>query len=202
MRRRLVLQSCAVAAVAPGAVGRTMAHTPYRQWAVYRQRHLIVGTSREDAATYPLGRSIVAVLERHLPEASARVTRARTDHRLASLLGTDQLRVVLLPAPRLTAIARGEAEFADVGPVALRVLYRFGDHLLASRADFPEHHAWLVTRTLAEHGDAVPGAVRPDRLEAGLAVHPGAIAALRGEPMPAREPWVAETDDDAAVHAH
>ena len=197
MRRRTLLEAGALVALAP----RAMAHTPYRQWAVYRQRHLIVGTSREDAATYPLGQSIVAVLERHLPEASARVTRARTAQRLASLLSTEQLKVLLLPAGRVRAISRGEEEFADLGPVAIRVLYSFGDHLLVARADFPDHHAWLVTRTLAEHGEAVPGARRPATVESGIPAHPGTLAALRGEPMPAPEPWVAETDDTAA-HAH
>ena len=50
-----------------------LAHTPYRQWKVYRQRHLMIGASREDAATYPKAKEIQGFLEEHLPEASARV---------------------------------------------------------------------------------------------------------------------------------
>ncbi len=49
--RRAVMR-CGLILVAVLAVS---AHTPYRQWDVYRMKHLLIGTSREDAASYPVG---------------------------------------------------------------------------------------------------------------------------------------------------
>jgi hypothetical protein len=51
------------------------AHTPYGQWQVYRRKHLMIGTSKADPPSYPLGRRIVEILVDYLPESSARVTR-------------------------------------------------------------------------------------------------------------------------------
>ena len=41
-------------------IGRAAAHTPYRQWDVYRQKHLLIGTCRADPDSYPLGKRLVA----------------------------------------------------------------------------------------------------------------------------------------------
>jgi len=71
-------------------------HTPYRQWTVYRQRHLVIGTCRADAPTYPLGKKIAATLATYLPESEARVSRAPDQWRLASLISTEQMQVILL----------------------------------------------------------------------------------------------------------
>ena len=87
MRRRGFLQTGLVATAWLAASG----HTPYRQWQVYRQKHLLIGTSKADAPTYPLGQKIAEVLATHLPESSARVTRGPDPWRLASLLTTGQL---------------------------------------------------------------------------------------------------------------
>jgi hypothetical protein len=57
-RRRDVLRLGAVLVVG----GVTSAHTPYRQWQVYRRRHLLIGTSKTDARSYALGKQIVSVL--------------------------------------------------------------------------------------------------------------------------------------------
>ena len=71
--RRALLAAALASAVVLVPGGVLLAHTPYRQWKVYRQRHLMIGASREDPATYPKVKEIQAFLEKHLPEASARV---------------------------------------------------------------------------------------------------------------------------------
>jgi len=54
-RRGLVGAVAALAVAAPAH-----AHTPYRQWVVYRKRHLLVGCHRGDAPAYPRAKASLA----------------------------------------------------------------------------------------------------------------------------------------------
>jgi hypothetical protein len=162
----------------------TGAHTPYRQWQVYRRRHLLIGCSRSDPLTYALAQRIVAVLAAELPESSARVTRGPDAWRLASLLTTGQLEVAVLAAADVAALRDGRAPFEAFGPTELSALFAFGDHFLICRPDFPDHHAYQVVRTLSENAAAIGGA-RPIQASASpVAIHAGARAYALGEPMP------------------
>ncbi len=177
-RRRLLKTGAAA-----GALALAGGHTPYRQWAVYRRKHLLIGTCRADAPTYALGKRIVAALETRLPESRARVTRARDQQRLASLMTTGQLPIVLFSSDDAMRLRDGAPPFEAFGPTALAALFRFADHWLICRPDFPDRHAWLVARALsasvAEFTDATPAddTVAP--------VHPGARAFADGGPEPA-----------------
>lgn len=192
--RRALLGACLAGAL--GAVP-ARAHTPYRQWQVYRQRHLLIGASREDAGSYPKAKAIQAFLAAHLPEASARVARARTLRRLADLVATDQLRVVLLSLADADALTRGDPPFALAVP-DLRALARFGGHVLCARSTFPDAHAWILAWTFIDH----------DRFEStnGIAIplHHGVQLAQRGEPKPAlpEGAGAAPPGEAAAPHAH
>jgi TRAP-type uncharacterized transport system substrate-binding protein len=181
MWRRAVLRSTLIG----GAWLLASAHTPYRQWQVYRRRHLLIGTSRADAPTYPLGQRIAEVLATHLPESSARVTRGPDSWRLASLLTTGQLEVALLSAQDVAALRDGRAPFAAFGPTDLNLLFAFGAHFLVCRPDFPDHHAYQVVRTLAENAGAISGARAAAASAGPVALHAGARAYALGEPMPA-----------------
>jgi hypothetical protein len=196
MRRRALIRAWA----ALGAWHALSAHTPYRQWQVYRQRHLVIGTSRADRPSYPLGKRIAFVLLEHLPKSSARVTRGPDPWRLASLLTTSQLDVVLLSAEDAAALQDGRPPFEAFGPTEMRALARFGSHLLVTRPDFPDRHAWLVAMTLEQHGDALGAEVR---VAAGDVVpaHPGALAYASGAPEPAG-PEVASEEAVAPNHVH
>lgn len=187
-RRRLLFAGAALAAwsVAAAAGG----HTPYRQWAVYRRKHLLVGTCRADAPTYPLGKRVVAALEAGLPESRPRVTRARDRRRLASLVATGQIATALFSAGDAQRLQAGAPPFEAAGPTPLAALFRFGAYRLVCRPDFPDRHAWLVARALS--------AAATDFENAGLATasaqndtppHPGALAFAAGaaEPPPPPE---------------
>ena len=171
----------------PGRV--LLAHTPYRQWKVYRQRHLMIGASREDPATYPKAKEIQAFLEKQLPEASARVARARTRRRLADLLATDQIRIILLSVEDAVALRQGRPPFT--APVEIRILWRFGDHLLVVRPSFSPAHAWMLARSFAERGMALAGA-SPAPAPTAIPLHEGARIARDGGPMPAHSEEVQE----------
>lgn len=159
------------------------AHTPYRQWDVYRMKHLLIGTSREDTPSYPLGKRLAALLAEAAPETSARVTRARSLERLGSLLSTEQLQVLLISEPYLRDLALGQGAFAAFGPIPVARIFRFGTLLLVVRADFPEAHAWVVTRALMDAGAAL-GGTPPGAADGPAPIHPGALAALEGREMP------------------
>ena len=180
----------------------TSAHTPYRQWVVYRQRRLLIGCSRAEPESYELGKRVVAALLERLPESGARVSRAPDTFRLASLLSTDQMDVALLRRDDAAALARGREPFRDYGAVPITALYALGDYLLVSRADFPEHHAYLVSRALDAGPAVVPGGglPPPDGLAADLPTHPGSAAYAQGLPVPAApEPVAADHDHE---HEH
>ncbi len=179
IQRRQILKTAAASGVWLLASG----HTPYRQWDVYRRKHLLIGTNKADAPTYGLGKRIAELLAAELPESRARVARAPHAWRLASLLTSDQIQLVLLGEQDLSGLRDCENGFEAFGPTDLRVLYRFGDYWLVSRPDFPNEHAALVVQTLTGHG-------------AGLAKRQG----LPGEngPVPVHEGALAQAEISAA----
>jgi hypothetical protein len=162
----------------------TSAHTPYRQWVIYRKRRLLIGSSKADAPSYSLSKQVAETLLTNLPESKARASRAPNPWRLASLLSTAQLDVAVLSATDVAALVEGRPPFADFGGVALAGLFGFDAYLLVARADFPVRHAYLVSRTLYEHRATIPGA-RPLKAAVGaLPVHAGTLAYLQGGPLP------------------
>jgi hypothetical protein len=195
MLRRKFLQAALVAAAWLATAG----HTPYRQWQVYRRRHLLIGTSKADAPTYPLGQRVAELLATHLPESSARVTRGPDPWRLASLLTTGQLEVVLLSASDVAALRDGRAPFAAFGPTDLNALFAFGDYFLVCRPDFPAHHAYQVVQTLADNAALIAGARPLDASASPVAIHRGARAYAMGEPMP---PPVARVAEELVLPDH
>lgn len=188
MKRRVLLHLTLASAALTFGTG----HTPYRQWVVYRKRHLLILTSRTDSLSYPLGKRLAEVLATHLPASQARVTRAPHTERLASLISTKQLDVALLTRHDAVALLDGQPPFVDYGPVPLRAIVGIGDYLLVCRADFPARHAYLVAKTLSLHRAELP--VLQDTaqgVEPVVPIHPGALAYFQGHPLPnveAKEP--------------
>jgi hypothetical protein len=159
-----------------------MGHTPYRQWKLYRQTHLLIFTSKEDPASDELGERIAARLREALPDSKARVARAPHAQRIASLITTNQADVAVLSRADALALSQRLPPFADYQPVALRMLAQTAQHQLVCREDFKPMHAYLVAEALAEQ--SVPGLVLPEAAgEGGEAVpaHAGTLAFLRGE---------------------
>ena len=181
MRRRQFLH-----AVLVGTLGFVSSgHTPYRQWMVYRQRHLLILTDRSDPPSYPLGKRVAAVLATHLPASKARVTRAPHTERVASLISSKQLDVALMSPRDAVALAAGLPPFEAYGPVALRILIVLDGYLLVCRADFPTRHAYVVARTLDLHRAELPQAAAASAESPAIPLHPGALAYLAGAPLPA-----------------
>jgi hypothetical protein len=194
-RRRLI--ATILATLASPAL---TAHTPYRQWKLYRKQHLLIGTSKTDAPSFPLGKQVAELLVTYLPESSARVTRAPDQERLASLITTGQMELVLLSRDDTAALAAGRAPFEDFGETALTALFTFGDYVLVCRPDFPDRHAWLVVGTLTEHAGEIDGAKPAEPGKVPVPVHSGALAYAQGEPEPPPIEAVVEDLPKPRVH--
>lgn len=163
------------------------AHTPYRQWKVYRQTHLLVFTSRDDPRSDELGERIAARLRELLPQSKAQVARAPHVARIASLITTGQADVAVLSRANAAALFARQAPFADYLPVALRVLVENQQYQLVCREDFKPEHAYLVAEALAG-GSGEPGISVPLHQGAAQGIvptHPGALAFARGERLEA-----------------
>ncbi len=196
-RLRRALLTGGLAASVFVALGPAIAHTPYRQWKVYRQRHLMLGASREDPATYPMAKELQALLNNALPEASARVARARTRRRLADLLATDQIHTILLSRGDAVALSQGQDPFDY--PVEIRALARFGNHVLVSSPSFPASHAWVLTRIFLENGDRSAELRFVEDLP--IPLHEGTRIAHAGGEQPAPPESVEKKPRDE-THAH
>lgn len=161
-----------------------MAHTPYRQWTVLRQRFLLVHSSRTDPVSDAIAEEIVATLDRVLPQAKAMVARAPDEQRIASLITTGQAVLAVMRADRAGELFRGQGEFRDYQGGMLRSLVSIDDHILVTTETFPRHHGWLVTSALVENG-ALPGVhVATDATGSDVVPpHEGALAFARGEPL-------------------
>jgi hypothetical protein len=177
MKRRTLLLCALCVALPPG---RAAAHTPYRQWDIFRQRYLQILTSRTDLVGDALGDRWVALLREKLPLSRALVSRARDMIRVASLLKTDQGRLAILSYADAQAMFQGQEPFDQFAPMPLDVLLDSGAFLLVARQDLPLHHAYLITASLMEEAGELHIHVPPDG-RFGMALHPGALSVQRGE---------------------
>ncbi|SIT18517.1 hypothetical protein SAMN05421759_1311 [Roseivivax lentus] len=129
------------------------AHTPYGQWVVYRQKHLLIGSHRGDFRTYELAKDVVAALSKELPEAQARVARGPRPQRIASLMGTGQLFLAVLSADEAARMERAEAPFEGNRPIPVHALAALDSaYLLFAAPEFPEEHGRLVTEAVDHAG--------------------------------------------------
>ena len=159
------------------------AHSPWGQYQVYRQKHLLIMSTIQDEPTYPFSKKLVAVINEVLPHASARPARAKHFERLHSLFSTKQMKVMLLSRINAQAARRGDGPFEAFGPLEYRVLYQFGELQLLGQVDFPDQFAWLVTNAIMRAQIKID-ADSPDVVRQLTNLHPGTLIALSNEPMP------------------
>ena len=180
MQRRRFLASLAAA----GGTLLLSGHSPYRQWKLYRQSHLLLFTTRDDVSSDELGEALAARLREVLPDSRAGVGRAPSLQRLASLLSSAQADVAVLKTENAFALYRGRPPFSDFAPMPLRVLVETQTYQLVCRDDFKARHAYLVAEALTREPRAAPVSVpERDGDETGVPTHAGALDFLRGRPL-------------------
>ena len=178
MRRRILLYISG-GMVCAWAFNRARAHTLFNQWVVYRQKHLLIGSHRKDLYTYQLANEVVTILDDSLPAAKARVARAPTPGRIASLLGTAQMDVAIVEDKQAKLMAGGLGDFKPYGKIDLTTLFCFKNYALVGRADIPEKHAWLITHALT-----ASTVNKLDQMKPPLPWHKGTLLYLSGETLP------------------
>lgn len=168
-------------------------HSPYRQWIVYRETHLIILTSRDDLGADDLGEKFAAIVRGALPESKAAVGRGPHVQRIASLISTRQVAVGVLSRPNALAMYHGEGPFRQYGTIPLRVLVQNDAYRLVCHDDFLPQHGYLLAEALMEHaltehganlGLSIPARVAADAGE--IPPHEGALAFAEGRPLDLR----------------
>ena len=177
----LTRRSFATFFVAGVFASATNAHTMFNQWIVYRKKHLLIGSHRQDLVTYDLALDLALNLGHLLPEAKARAARAPHVERLASLLATRQLELAIISRGNAKLMLLGEAQFAPYGAIPLMLIADLRSHLLVAHSEFKSEHAWLLTAALNEAGLGL-GTVSTAH---DLIPHPGTSAFHQGLPLSA-----------------
>ena len=162
-------------------------HSPWGQYHAYRQQHLLIMSTREDAPTYPFSKQLVKIINQELPEASARPARARTFKRVQSLLSTGQIPLLLLSRKNARALIQGIGPFKKFGKTRSFVIYNFGDLVLLAEPNFPNRHAWQLTKVFMDPVSESIGAISPLKTRQVADIHQGTMMALNGESIPKLE---------------
>lgn len=144
MHRRKLLQATLAVASAALLTG----HSPYRQWYAFRAKHWIVVAAHDDAAASRIADLVAAELATRVPESQAMAAEAESEHDVVQLLRTRQLELGIVGAQAARDALRGTGSFAADGPVALRMVYPFGAHLLVVLEDYPPERAGQIAVAL------------------------------------------------------
>jgi hypothetical protein len=184
--RRAVLGGALGAGLLAASALAARAHTPYRQWQVYRKRHLLIVASKMDPEAYETGQLFAEALAFYLPKSMARPSRAPSLERVASLIATKQMDVAVLTRVQAAAFSEGRDAFRNAGPVALRALFERDRYMLVCRTDFPAAHAFRLVEALDSYRKelVIPGVGPPDRNAMPVPPHDGVLAYLDGRPLP------------------
>jgi hypothetical protein len=155
---------------------------PDRMWPVYRRYYLLIVSQRDDELSGAFTVAVVDVLSRYLPSSRPRLVRAADSRRIGVLIATDQQDVAVMQAESAEALFLAKPPFADIPKASPRLIVSFGSHVLVCRPNFMARHAYLLAKTLTEHGDGLPA---PAAAPVGVVPpHPGAQAFFAGEEMP------------------
>ena len=184
MERRTLLRAAGAAALWLGLA----AHSPYRQWDVYRKTRLVVLVSAAENDSVILGGRLAAIYLQQFPASGATMARARDTNDAFRLIASRQLEVAVLRGTDAYAAFAGKRPYGDNGALPLRALAVLGDYLFVCRDDLPAASAYMLTEGLAKRWrDIDPALVRgaPDPRPRGplaIPLHPGAQEYYRDHP--------------------
>jgi hypothetical protein len=170
MRRQVLLRFAVAAVVFLLLTG----HSPYKQWYVYRAKHLIIVASEADPKAFRLADKIAQAIVRQMPESHAVAATAQTPVEIARLLRSHQLPIALLRESDAWAAYKGEGVFKREGPLPLRSLATFPPYVLATLDDFPAQHAPRIAGALADlKSDGDVALSQSSESRSSIPLHPG-----------------------------
>ena len=178
MRLRTLLRASLAGAAALVLLG----HSPYRQWAVYRETHLVIVADESAVGAAAACDAIARALAASVPRTRAVAAEARSAVDAVRLLRSRQLPLGLLLADDAADALLGRGPFAGDPPLPLRGLAAVGPYRLVALDEFPGSWAAEISRALGEHQP--PGAPPVTAEVAPVPLHPGAARPA----APARAP--------------
>src|SRR5262252_10712149 len=158
-----------------------MGHSPYRQWYVFRAKHLIVVTDDANPKAFPLAEEVAAAIAARLPESKPMAAKAKTPSDVVKLLRSHQLKLGLLPVDDALEAFQQRGKFSQDEPVALRTLAVLGTYLLVALEDYSKDKAQQIAKALAEHRGS--WSIPDGPLAKGkppIPFHPGALEFYEG----------------------
>jgi TRAP-type uncharacterized transport system substrate-binding protein len=156
-----------------GAALLLMGHSPYRQWSVFRAKHLIVVTDDASSNAFPLAEEVAAAIAARMPESKAMAAKAKSPSDVVKLLRSHQLQLGLLPVDDALEAFQQRGRYSQDGPVPLRTLAVLGTYLLVALEDYSKDKAQQIAKTLAEHRGNWSG-------KSPIPFHPGALEYYEG----------------------
>ncbi|MGA0088919.1 MAG: hypothetical protein ACO3XI_17855 [bacterium] len=155
-----------------------LAHSPWGQYQVYRQKHLLVLSTRDDLQSYPYSKKLVEALNKSVPESKARPARAINLERAYNLLRTNQFQFALLSKANIEMMRNASDQFQGKNKVDLKTIYEFGDLEFVVQPDFPEDLVAVVAHGVLESLESLPEAKPTEEVIANNMLHAGARKAL------------------------
>ena len=123
-------------------------HAPWGQHEVYRQIHMLVMCSKKDDGAFNFTKNIKVIFDEYLPEAKARVARARDTERLVNLLITNQIPLAIISNNLLIKLANENTKnFKNLLQHA-KTLYSFENMILIVNHDFPKDYMEQIIEAL------------------------------------------------------
>ena len=125
-------------------------HAPWGQHEVYRQMHMLVMCSKKDDGAFDFTKNVKSILDEYLPEAKARVARARDSERLVNLLITNQIPLAIISNNLLIELTNENTkDFKNLLEHA-KTLYTFESMVLIVNHDFPKDYMEQIIEALNE----------------------------------------------------
>ena len=171
MKRRSFLASLLLAPTA-------LAHSPWGQYTVYRQKHLLILSSKTDPDSYPYSELLVDAINREEPSAKARAARAKNLERCHSLFLTNQMQFMLLPRQTTLEMREGTGQFSGRGSLPIKTIYEFGGLTFSVRSDMNPNIIRIVTYSILEQLDALPNASSPSQMLKTKSAHIESLTAI------------------------
>ena len=125
-------------------------HAPWGQHEVYRQMHMLLMCSKTDTGAFEFTKTLTALLDDYLPEANARVARARDGERLTNLLITNQIPLAVVSTSFLDDLQEKNLKSFNELLKNSNTIYTFKSMSLISNHTFPEEYISSITEALLE----------------------------------------------------
>lgn len=171
MTDRKILRLCTLGAAALLVSG----HSPYRQWYVYRARHLVVVADQARPGAFALATTVAFAVAARWPPSNAVAAAAQTPTEVVKLLRSGQLPVGIVPAAEAQEAFAGTGPFSDADGVPLRAIAVLGGSLLVVLEGFDRERARDIAQAVVEYRGTWPMRAKPARGPAPIPFHPGAL---------------------------